>query len=116
MSEHFKKSEFTCHCGCGGCVVNPKLIALLEKIRSLLGRPITILSGYRCEAHNKACGGKPHSQHMLGNAADIIVSGMQPNALHAYLTEKLNKEIGGMGKYKTFTHVDVRDGYARWNG
>ena len=116
MSEHFKQSEFTCHCGCGGCTVSPNLIILLEKIRALLGRPVTILSGYRCEAHNKACGGKPRSQHLLGNAADIKVAGMGAHAVHQFLTDHLDKEIGGMGKYDEFTHVDVREGYARWNG
>ena len=116
MSEHFKESEFTCHCGCGGCKVNPDLITLLEKIRGLLGRPITILSGFRCEAHNKKVKGAKDSQHKLGNAADITVDGMQPSAVHDFLTKNMDKEIGGMGKYKGFTHVDVRQGHARWTG
>ena len=116
MSEHFKESEFTCHCGCGGCKIDPKLIVLLEKIRSLLNRPITILSGYRCEAHNKKVNGKQHSKHMLGQAADIVVAQMTPNEVHTFLTHHMDKEIGGMGKYNDFTHVDVREGHARWTG
>ena len=53
---------------------------------------------------------------MLGNAADITVDGMQPSAVHDFLTKNMDKEIGGMGKYKGFTHVDVRQGHARWTG
>ena len=44
----------------------------LERIRQFLGRPIHVNSGYRCPALNKLVGGAPNSQHMTGNAADII--------------------------------------------
>ena len=50
--------------------------AMLERIRDLLthqaGRPVPILisSGYRCPALNRAIGGAPHSDHLLGYAAD----------------------------------------------
>jgi uncharacterized protein YcbK (DUF882 family) len=37
---------------------------MLEEIRTHFDRPIHILSGYRCPAHNKAVGGAPDSQHM----------------------------------------------------
>jgi len=44
---------------------------LLEPVRELYGAPITISSGYRCQRTNKAVGGKPNSQHLTGEAADI---------------------------------------------
>ena len=44
----------------------------LERIRALIQQPIRILSGYRCPALNKAVGGSAHSQHMKGQAADIV--------------------------------------------
>lgn len=44
---------------------------LLEPVRQLYGAPITISSGYRCQRVNKAVGGKPNSQHLTGEAADI---------------------------------------------
>jgi uncharacterized protein YcbK (DUF882 family) len=44
----------------------------LERVRSILGNPITVLSGYRCTALNKAVGGSNNSQHTKGEAADII--------------------------------------------
>lgn len=47
----------------------------LEKIRALTGHPITILSGYRCKELNTVVGGSVHSQHMKGEAADIVCRG-----------------------------------------
>ncbi len=44
----------------------------LEKVRALLGAPLSIDSGYRCPALNKAVGGVPDSAHVQGYAADFI--------------------------------------------
>lgn len=44
----------------------------LEHVRVLLGVPILINSGYRCQALNDAVGGSRQSQHMRGEAADFI--------------------------------------------
>lgn len=48
-----------------------ELSELLEKIRTIYGKPIIVTSGYRCEKLNKAVGGAKGSQHRLGQAADI---------------------------------------------
>ncbi|MFN7646991.1 MAG: D-Ala-D-Ala carboxypeptidase family metallohydrolase [Acidobacteriota bacterium] len=47
------------------------MAAKLEEIRSLLGVPVLVSSGYRCPALNKAVGGSKGSAHMLGLAADF---------------------------------------------
>jgi len=113
LSEHFKSSEFACHCGCGASDVSSELIDLLEDIRATIGHPIIINSGRRCQAHNVECGGKPRSQHLLGNAADIHVVGLSPKELATIIERKFKP--GGMGVYATFVHVDVRPGpKARW--
>ena len=41
-----------------------KLANQLQYVRDCVAMPITINSAYRCEAHNKAVGGSPNSQHM----------------------------------------------------
>lgn len=46
-------------------------IEQLDELRRLYANPIFITSGYRCPALNKAVGGKPNSQHVKGQAADI---------------------------------------------
>lgn len=46
---------------------------VLEPVRMLAGCPVKISSGYRSRALNKAVGGAPQSQHLVGQAADFIV-------------------------------------------
>lgn len=45
---------------------------MLERIRSTVGRPIMITSGYRCPQLNRAVGGVTSSDHTTGQAADIV--------------------------------------------
>lgn len=118
LSDHFSSHEFACRCGCGEKDVSPKLITLLELIRARVKAPVLIMSGRRCAKHNAAVGGAKNSQHVRGTAADIQVTGLSPqylktviNIIHAQGTH-----VGGLGVYKTFIHVDVRLGYARWQG
>lgn len=49
-----------------------RLAETLEAIRSLLGCPVTISSGYRCLALNRECKSKDSSDHVKGLAADFI--------------------------------------------
>jgi uncharacterized protein YcbK (DUF882 family) len=117
LSAHFKASEFNCHC-CGKLHpdgMNKHLIELLEEIRVKINKPITIMSGYRCPKHNKEVGGAEHSQHVEGTAADIKVKGMDADDVQHWLVLNFNDKIGGIGCYKTFTHIDVRSGHARWS-
>lgn len=44
---------------------------VLEPLRSYVGQPIIISSGYRCNQLNIKVGGAYASQHTLGEAADI---------------------------------------------
>lgn len=48
---------------------------VLEPLRSAMGEPIMISSGYRCEQLNRAVGGVSNSQHLKGQAADICIDG-----------------------------------------
>ena len=45
---------------------------VLDKLRSEWGRPIIVTSGYRCKELNAAVGGARNSQHLKGQAADIV--------------------------------------------
>jgi hypothetical protein len=55
--------------------------AVLEPLRTALGRPVVITSGYRSAALNRAVGGSKTSHHMQGRAADITVPGLTPLAV-----------------------------------
>jgi len=45
---------------------------VLEPTRTLLGVPLRVNSGYRSAAVNQAVHGNPHSQHLAGDAADVV--------------------------------------------
>lgn len=51
--------------------LNQLIDNILDPLREAWGQPIIVGSGYRCEALNRAVGGAAHSQHKLGQAADI---------------------------------------------
>lgn len=108
LTDHFESDEFLCHCGkCGdGNRMQPEFIFKLQRMRHLIDRPIVITSGYRCRFHNIDIGGHPGSQHVLGNAADLMVEG----SAHRYDLLRYATEVGftGIGVASTFVHVDCR--------
>ena len=46
---------------------------ILQPLRDALGCPIVITSGFRCAELNKRIGGAANSQHLYGQAADLVV-------------------------------------------
>ena len=114
VSAHFSRWEFACRCGCGFDRVDPRLVSILENVRRHFTAPVTINSGCRCEAYNKKAGGVQNSQHVQGIAADIVVEGVKPALVASYL-ESQHPDCG-IGRYNTFTHIDVRGYAARWKG
>lgn len=114
LSTNFKVNEFACTDGTDTIFISPELVTLLQKIRDHFGKAVTINSAYRTEAKNKAVGGATYSQHKYGLAADIVVSGVTPLAVAQYV-QTLQPSSGGIGLYKSFTHVDVRAAKSRWD-
>lgn len=52
---------------------------ILDPLRLIYGKPITVNSGYRCPELNKAVGGSKTSDHMKGFAADITGGSKEEN-------------------------------------
>ena len=103
------------------------LVALLEALRERLGgRPVTVIEagGYRPRPYDMerirrgASGVSPNSQHHDGRAADVRVEGCTPSEVHAALLELHEAgaiQLGGLGLYDTFTHVDLGPPGRRWD-
>lgn len=115
ISKNFRVREFRCQDGSDVVFIESDLVDILQKIRDHFGKAVTITSAFRTASHNKKVGGATYSQHLYGTAADIKVSGVTASAV-ADFAEILMPSTGGVGRYSTFTHVDVRSIKSRWNG
>ncbi len=115
LSPDFRVKEFACRDGSDKVIISLRLVHILQCVRDHFGKPVTVHSGYRTKAYNAKVGGVANSQHLKGTAADIAIKGVAPSAVAAYV-ETLLPNTGGIGRYETFTHVDVREGKARWKG
>lgn len=104
LTEHFSAHEFVDR-RTGDRPVPPlALVELLERIRLIQGRPLVVVSGYRCLKSNAAVGGAPESQHTYGRAADIPAG-------HCTVEEALQLGATGVGGSDGWAvHVDVRPG------
>lgn len=89
----------------------------LEIIRSAVGTPLIISSGYRSPAHNKAVGGTSASFHMTGQATDFYSKTVSTKKIHAIIEDLIKTgkiKQGGLGLYPTWIHYDTRGTKARW--
>src|SRR4030043_1144784 len=98
LSEHFKRSEFSCRCGCGFDVVDAELLHVLQVIRYFFNQPVGVVSGARCSNHNASVGGAPSSQHLIGKVADIKLSSISPARVADFLTWAYPDKYG-IGRY-----------------
>ena len=112
VSKNFKVREFRCHDGSDQILISPETVNILQSIRDYFGKSVTINSAYRTSSYNKKVGGATSSQHVKGTACDIVVSGVPPEAVAAYI--EAFYPITGCGLYSTFVHVDTRGYKVRW--
>lgn len=120
-----------------GLYENARILAFqLQRARSVLGRPLVVVSGYRDPVHNARVGGGRKSQHLLAKAADLIVPDEDGRAVYTFPDGKKVKcwtgarlagffealmstdhiVNGGLGIYSNRIHYDIRDEpSARWD-
>jgi len=78
---------------------------ILVKIQKEVKCPITVTSGKRSKAHNKAVGGAKNSYHLTDRARDIKAKCLKP----AQLGKICKKYANGVIIYKKHVHIDNRD-------
>ncbi len=99
---------------------NTKVLAKqLQALRDELQKPVRLNISYRPLWWEKMKGRSGNSQHILGKAADIAVSGVSTKQV-AETIERLIKEgkmlDGGLGVYNSFVHYDIGRAGRRWKG
>lgn len=70
--------------------------------------PVLVNSWYRDAEYNRRIGGVENSMHMTGGAADIVKVGLTPTEVADILERHPDADKFGIGRYKTFTHIDIR--------
>jgi uncharacterized protein YcbK (DUF882 family) len=118
ITPNFSWQEFACHDGTEvPDAVRPNVrrlcTSVLEPLRTRWGGPIVVISGYRTRSYNASVGGARLSRHCDGEAADIRpVSLARVVDLRTLVEDMIRDgdlpELGGVGTYKGWVHVDVR--------
>ena len=102
--KHFKKSEFTCKCGCGLNNIQLEVVKIADEVRDHFGNPAIVTSGTRCSKHNLEVGGVANSRHLKGKAIDIYVQNVSWYDLLEYL-----RELEQKGKIRYCYHINNSD-------
>lgn len=104
----FTLDDFDCKC-CGKNWTDVEIVKRMNRVQQDLQEPVTITSGYRCDEHNLAVGGKKNSQHRLGRAVDCKAKNMDR------LYEVMARYFQALGDGRPhFVHGDLRPEYLRW--
>ena len=83
-------------------------VNVLEPLRQLTGQPIVINSGYRSPALNKLVKGAKNSQHILGEAADIICPALGQKKLFDLLRKSGLPFDQVIDEFGSWVHVSYR--------
>lgn len=101
----FSPQEIACK-GTGKLKLNFDALDRLQKLRTLVGKPLILNSAYRSPEHNRAVGGASKSEHMQGIAFDVSMTNHNPIAFAAAAEQCGFK---GFGHYpgSNFMHIDT---------
>lgn len=95
-----------------------ELAVNLQVLRDYLNAPISFNSAFRSEWYNHMVKGSDGSKHKEAMAGDITAKGYTNDQVAdaiEYLISKGKMKNGGLGRYNSFTHYDVRSSPARWD-
>lgn len=82
-------------------------ILVLQPLRDYVGKPVEVLSGFRCPKVNDYVGGVKTSQHLTGNAVDIRVAKLTPQYLSSVI-KKLNLPYDQMIEENGWLHISLK--------
>jgi len=88
-------------------VFSAQTVARFQAVRSQLGVPLYVNSGYRNPQYNASVGGATFSRHMYGDAADVTTQGA--TSLQAIANACNNHGAGFVLVYTSHVHCDWRD-------
>lgn len=96
--------------------IHSLVVGVLDPIRERMGYPIIVNSGYRCEQLNMLVGGSRHSQHLVGEAADITCAKASNNQAMFNYIQSMRLPFDQLIEYDCYQFLHVshkRIGYNR---
>ena len=112
VTEDFKLYEYQCNDGTPILLIHPALSEMLQSLRDHFGVPVELNSAFRTYAYNDTIeGSAEQSRHLWGMAADPVVQGVPPREVTNWAEAH---DVGGIGYYHDFTHLDVQGRNRRW--
>lgn len=107
--ENFNLDEFACR-HCGKNLISHNLVDKLQSLRTELGFPFVITSGYRCPKHPNEINKSKPGTHAMGFAVDILSHGEQAYKIVANAPKHGFTGIGVNQKGKgRFIHLDIAE-------
>jgi uncharacterized protein YcbK (DUF882 family) len=86
--------------------IDENFVTTLDQLRSVVGFPLNINSGFRSPRHSiEAAKDKP-GQHAVGKAADIALLGSRKRII--LVANALRLGFTGVGIHKNYIHLDMR--------
>lgn len=102
---YFKLEDFDCQ-ETGENEMDLEFVRKVDELRSALGRPLIVTSGYRSPTHSLEAKKEKPGTHAQGIACDLKVSnGAERREL---VKQAFYLGFTGIGVAKTFVHVDTR--------
>ena len=102
---NFNPEEFQCKSS-GELKMSEALLDFLQAYRNVLGKGVSINSGFRCPDHNNSVSSTGmEGPHTTGLAVDIGTNTQTQYKLIRFAMN-YNPQAMGIGVAKTFTHID----------
>lgn len=107
ITANFTFKEISCRCAyedCNFTLISLQVLNKLQKLREILGLPLTINRFFSCKKHNKDVGSTAKlSKHLLGLAVDISTDEYD-DATKSDIIEKAKILFDVVLIYPTFIH------------
>lgn len=105
-SRYFSEREFNkCSPSCSREDMDQSFLNIMDKIRELVDRPLTITSAYRSTEYDKSKGRSGNSAHTKGVGVDF--KAVDSAVRYAIIEAAISLGVNRIGVGETFVHVDI---------